>query len=264
MLTFAAFTPHPLIAIPEIGKSHTVNVRHTIRALRTIAQELHASKPDTVCIISPHAPTADNAFSINQRPRVRVEFRAFGDLVDSLAYDNDIGLGYQIREQVEDTQAMILTDEEILDYGAGVPLWYMHKVKAADMLPVTPIGTSTRSLAEHYTLGTQIDTIIGQATKRIAVIATGDLASGASHTSPLPYSKDAAAFNKQVRSHFETDNMQGLRDITDADIGSLSECGMRPLMVLLGILGDRSYGAHVIGFETALGVGYLTAQFTLR
>lgn len=264
MLAFAAFVPHPLISLPEIGKEHVAKVRHTIRAYRTLAQELYAAKPDTIFVITPHGERVDGAWTINQQPRLSLDFSAYGDLSDRLIFINDIGFGYRIKESVETTMPVSLVDAATLDYGSAIPLFHLTKRIPHETVQVAIAGISAASVADHVKFGNAINRQINLTTKRIAVIASGDLAHGSSRFGVAPYSHDAFVFNKKIRTVFETNNLRELRDLGAQPHGGIAECATRVLAVALGIIGERACTPHVLAYEAAIGVGYLTVRFDFR
>lgn len=261
MLAFAAFVPHPLISVPEIGKKSTRYVRRTVKAYAILAQELYAAKPDILFVISPHRATIGSAFTINQRPELIGEFSAYGDLSDRMVMKNDLGFGYRIKESLETKVPILLVEEQVLDYGTAIPLFHLTKKLNRDVLRVVCIGTSSASPEDHYEFGRHINRHINKTIERIAVIGSGDLSHGSSHRAVTGYSPHAAAFNKLVRAAVEQSDVRTLLSITKEQLAEVQECGLRVLMVTLGIIHDRVYRPDVKSYETSLGIGYLTVQF---
>ncbi len=264
MLAFAAFTPHPLTAIPDVGKEHRGKVQRTLRSFQTLSHELYSAQPDVIISISPHPRVAIEAFTINQRPEVIVEFSMFGNLSDRVVLKNDLELGYRIKEPVETQLPVVLTDDEHLDYGHAIPLYHLTKNFKPHMIRVIPIGASALDPKQHFSFGTLINRQIHRVTKRIAVIASGDLSHGASKRLVAGYTARAARFNHMVRVAVERMDTPALLAITAKKLATVSECGIRPLLMLLGILDERKYQSSILSYEAALGVGYLTVQFQVR
>jgi aromatic ring-opening dioxygenase LigB subunit len=261
MLAFAAFTPHPLMAIPDIGRNHVSKIRSTMKAFRELADELYAAKVDTIICISPHALAVEGAITINQRPELAIAFRSFGNLSDTVALMNDVGFGYAIKESIETTLPSVLIESEELDYGASIPLFHLIRGYVANQIRCVPIGTcDSLTLQQHYDLGTAINRKIHTTTKRIAVIASGDLSHGASKYAPGGLIASAAAFNTVLQNLFVQHNLNAVISLPLEKYPGITACALRPLALLAGILDERKYQTQVLSFETPLGVGYLTAQ----
>ncbi len=261
MLVFTAYTPHPLIAVPDIGKEHLSKIRGTMKSFREISQELYAAKVDTIIIISPHALPVEGAITINQRPELRIAFTSFGNLSDMIPVTNDIGLGYSIKESVETALPIVLIENEELDYGTSIPLFHILRGIASDGMRIVSLGTcASLDLQKHYDLGVAINRKINTTTKRIAVFASGDLSHGATKHAPGGSIPAAVPFNNLIRDILERQPMKALLTIPLEKYQGISECCLRPLAMLAGILDERQYHSRILSFETALGVGYLTAQ----
>ena len=70
-------------------------------AYKYLEAELYNSKPDIIIIISPHGKLHEEAFTINQQPELKVNFKEFGDLITEKTFLNELGLGYRIKESIE-------------------------------------------------------------------------------------------------------------------------------------------------------------------
>src|SRR3989338_1495621 len=124
MLAFASFMPHPLIAIPGVGGEHAAKVRQTVRAFREMTREFYAAQVEIVIVITPHAAAPSRSYSINQRPSVAIDFTRYGNIMEPIALMSDIGFGYRMKESLETELSVVLTEDEVLDYGSAVPLYY--------------------------------------------------------------------------------------------------------------------------------------------
>ena len=97
-IIFSAITPHPPILIPAIGKENLDQIKKTQAAYQELEQDLYASEPDSIIIISPHGLIQSDAFTINLSPEFKVNFENFGDFTTRMELAGDIGLAYKIRE----------------------------------------------------------------------------------------------------------------------------------------------------------------------
>lgn len=260
MLAFAAVVPHPLISIPEIGKQYVSKLRKTYRAFKVLGSELYSAKPDILVVISPHTSQHSGLFAVNQRPQLTIDFEKFGNLSDRFTMQNDIAFGYRIKESLETNLPIALSDDEVLDYGSAIPLFHLTAHLNRETVRVVPIGTSDLGYEIHYAFGTAINRLINTTTKRVAVVASGDLSHGVSKNGPTPYKKEAKAFNAFIKTALEKNDVQSLTGLSSDMYKDSEGCIIRPLNTLLGVLGDRSYTFDIIADETVLGIGYLTAQ----
>ncbi|MBI4091103.1 MAG: hypothetical protein HY422_03690 [Candidatus Komeilibacteria bacterium] len=261
MLVFAAFVPHPLISVPELGKGHTARIRHTLKGFKDLAAELYAAQPHTILVISQHAASVPGLFTVNQQPHLSISFASFGNLTDRLTVANNIGFGYRLKESLETSIPIALTDDNPLDYGTGIALFHMLRQIKPESVHVVSIGTAAVPLPDVYQFGRAIDRQIHLAQERIAVIATGDFAHGASRTSVGGYNPKALSFNKDIKTALEQKDIKTILLLSKARLENVAACGVQPLAALLGIMGERVFRTEIVSYEVALGVGYLTAAF---
>ena len=80
MLVFSALVPTSTLRLPSIHKEAAAKVKKTSDALDMLADELYATHPDTILLISEHPTLYDDAFSINVADPYTFDLSAFGDL----------------------------------------------------------------------------------------------------------------------------------------------------------------------------------------
>ena len=80
----------------------------------------------------------------------------------------------------------------------------------------------------------------------------------------MKYNPKASHFNKMVCTAIEAKDLKALLSVTDADRDAIHECGLKVLLMLLGIIDQRKFSPTILSYEAALGVGYLTANFDLH
>ena len=85
-LVFAAITPHPPLLIPAIGKQAIKKLAKTKAALERLEEELYLAKPDVLIILSSHARTISDAFTINYCTEYVTDLREFGDLATKVTF----------------------------------------------------------------------------------------------------------------------------------------------------------------------------------
>lgn len=262
MITFASFVPHSPLLIPEVGKENLDKLGDTIKAYQQLEHELYSAKPDVIIVISSHANNREGGFfTINQQPKLKVGFKDFGDLVTKMEFDNEIGFGYQVKESCEDFFPVMLTADEDLDYGTGVPLFYL--TQHLPDVKVISIGFADLSRSDHLHFGEIIRKQINLSGKRIAVIASGDLSHKLHKDSPAGFSPRGQEFDQAI---IKMINEKRTKDIVDMDPGLIEEageCGLRSLLILLGIIQELNYEPEQLSYQAPFGIGYLVQNFKL-
>lgn len=263
MLVFAGITPHPPIVVPTIGKDNLRFLTNTTNALRELGSELYAARPDTIIIISPHGSMLQNAFALNVMPEFLIDFEEFGDLITKFTISGDIGFSHHLKEQLETQLPVVLMSQEKLDHGVGVPLYFLTQNLDRKIIKCIPISFSLLDLNSHFEFGRKLQDEIINDTRRIAVIASGDLSHKLGKNSPAGYSPLAKDFDEELQQHIKDNDVTGILNMDRETIEEAAECGLRSFIILFGILNSIRYKTRILSYEAPFGVGYLTVNFEI-
>jgi aromatic ring-opening dioxygenase LigB subunit len=70
-IKLAGLSPHPPVAVPELGKDSLAQISNTIDSLEELAGQVKEMDPDLIITISPHGPVFSDAISIlDQQPLI--------------------------------------------------------------------------------------------------------------------------------------------------------------------------------------------------
>lgn len=226
-------------------------------------QELYAAKPDTIVIISPHGVVLLDAFLINLADRYHSDFGQFGDFSTSLEFKPNLSLieGLRMQAQAADT-ILTVASEPKLDHGATVPLYYL--TKHLQDVSLVPISYSLLDFATHIKFGEILKDEIYKTNDRVALIASGDLAHKLNKDSPAGYDPQAKVFDEKLIELLKNKDLEGILKLDHALIEAAGECGLRSILILLGVIKNTNYTPEVLSYESPFGVGYLTVQFHLQ
>lgn len=262
MIVYACFVPHPPLLIPEVGKDNIAHLKETQEAYQHLEAELYARKPDVLMVISSHSPN-QQSFSINQHPKIKINFKRFGDLITNLEFSNDLALGYKIKESTETTLPIVLTAEEAVDYGAGVPLFYLAKHLAHTQVCIVHPAKDL-DYKDHYSFGELIREELSSYQKRVAVVVAGDLSHRLHQDSPAGYSPRAQEFDQSVIKILNEKNHEALVKFDKFLAEEAKECAVKPLLILQGIIKDLNYQPEKLSYQAPFGIGYLVENFDLK
>jgi AmmeMemoRadiSam system protein B len=257
MLVFAAITPHPPIMIPNVGGDNLKQISNTVSAMEKLGDLLAEKKPDSLIIISPHGELLADAFTVNLAPAFSANFKNFGDFITEMKFPNDAVLAQMIKE--ETTLPISYSNNEELDHGAAAPLFYLTK-KNKD-LPIVPLGYSLLTYEDHFKFGVELQKIINKTDKKIALIASGDLSHRLTSKAPAGFSPKGNIFDERLISLLKEKDAQGILTFDKKLIEEAGQCGLRSILILLGVLNDIEYQPNVLSYEGPFGVGYLAANF---
>lgn len=263
MITFAAFTPHSPLLLETIGKENTKALQATLNAMHQLSEELYASRPDVLLTISTHRGAHKNAFSLNMHDEYFVDFQEFGDHGTQGEFTPDIELMTQIQRRMRnETIPFTLDSDASLDYGVGIPLTLL-----ANTLPLThtivPIAYSFLSSKSHVEFGRILKDVCARSSKRIAIIASGDLSHTLSSDAPAGFHPSGEEVDQAVLKSIENMSLSQLLSMNETQLEESQECAHRPLLILFGILEKMPIRPEILSYEHPFGVGQLVTQFHL-
>ncbi|HEY3314807.1 MAG TPA: AmmeMemoRadiSam system protein A [Bacillota bacterium] len=268
-IVMAGLSPHPPIIVPEVGQGEVARARRTREALQELARRVKAARPDTVIIISPHAPVFRDATAILAEPKLEGSFSSFGAGKVAISRENDLDLVALIEQEARKLgQHTVRIDRrtagdygisEKLDHGVLVPLYYLDE-QGVDAKLVA-MAMAYLPYEELFAFGQGIARAARESGRRVVLIASGDLSHRLLPEAPAGYDPEAKRFDQAVEEAVEKGDVERLLGI-DADlIERAGECGYRPIVMLFGALDGRRLTPEVLSYEGPFGVGYMVASF---
>src|SRR3989344_2615227 len=235
-IVFSAIIPHPPLAIPSIGKDNVKHLKKTLNSFEKIEQDLYASKPDAIIIISPHGKIIQDSINVNLYPEYTGSFEEFGDFSSKL---------------------MLKSDPKV-DYGISIPLYFLlQHMKNTPIIPITP---STMDLKTHYKVGMLLQRVISRINKRFAIICSAELSHRLTKDAPGGFSDQGEIFDKSFIELLKKHDTKGILHF-NPDLGEeASECCLKAVSIAKGIMMGMKYHMEILSYEFPYGVGYLAAE----
>ncbi len=261
----AYLLPHSPLLIPEIGRANHIFLDKTISAYNQVKEDITNAKIDTLIIFSPHINLGNACFLINCAPEMLIDFQDFGFIPPKTLIKGDVPLADQIKNVLKESAPIQVLSEATLDYGSGVPLYLL---KSQGPLPKILVISSAEELelSSHFELGQKLSSVLENSEKRIAIISSGDLSHRLKRKSPGGYSPKGPKFDNKLIEYL-SDSSSAIQNILKLDkklILDASECGLKPIVMSLGIINNRPWHADILAYQTDFGVGYLSLEFCLN
>ena len=261
MLNFAAICPHPPIIIPTIGGEEIKKVQKTINTMEKLADDFAAAKPETTIIISPHGPAQASKMTITGSPKMVGELSNFGDY-QKFRFENDLETIKQIKKASDENNLRVETiDCPILDHGTLVPLWFLTKNYRNTKL--IPMAFSFLDYRDHFNFGKTIGKLLMINNTHYAIVASGDLSHRLTKDAPAGYSLRGKEFDEKLVGLLEKNEIEAILNLDEDLIDEAGECGLRSIIILLGILSNFKHKTKILSYEGPFGVGYLVANFEI-
>lgn len=266
-VVFSAISPHSPLLIPRIGKKNLKYLNKTLYSLRYLEQELYASKPDTLIIVTPHGYIIQDAFNINLSNQYIGQFHDFGDHATTINFQGDSMVIQMIRAGNESTyfkddNPYVLTSISKVDWGVSVPLYYL--LQHLKNLPIIPIHVSHLPLEAHYHFGEFLRKKINKINKRFALIASADLSHSRKKNKNSILSDKEIHFDKKILSNLQNKNINYFLSKDKELLKYPSICGLSSIMILLGIMQGSEYHCQLLSYEYPFGVGYSVINFIIQ
>lgn len=259
-LVFSAITPHPPIIIPEIGKNELKRVQKTCAALELLNTKIVQAQPDTIILISPHAPMFPDFFAVSSTNIFSGDFQQFGDLKNYFEFKGNQKIIDSISQEMSAASLPCqLISNTNLDHGALVPLYYL--AKNLKNIKIVLLSFSMLSLKTHYKFGQILKKVINQSSEKIVVIASGDLSHRLTQDAPAGFHPDGKKFDEKLIKLLREKNNKEILNLDPQFIENAGECGLRSIVILLGTLNKLNYQPEILSYEGPFGVGYLAANF---
>lgn len=264
----AALMPHPPIAVEEIGGRELKKAEKTVQGFKETAEQLAEFKDelDLMVFITPHGPVFRSTASLIIKDKLAGNFGDFGFTKLEFREKSDTEFAEKLLANVKEKNLSLQPlrkndlknygiDQE-LDHGIMVPLNYLEK--AGIKLPLLPISIGFIPYEELYKIGQEIARTAVELDYKIAVIASGDLSHRLKKGAPAGFNPDAHLFDEKLMEYFKAKDFDSILNFDPELVEKAGECGLRPIITMLGALAEREVDLKVNSYEGPFGVGYGT------
>lgn len=254
--------PHPPLIIPQVGRGREKEIQKTIDAFEKAMRQAAELKPDTVVVVSPHATMYADYLHISPGADARGDFSNFGvpSVVVSARYDEPLAKAIEEHAQVRQLAVGFLGERDpALDHGTTIPLYFLKKYDT--QFKVVRMGVSGLSAGMHYAVGQCVKKAAEELSRRVILIASGDLSHRLAHDGPYGFSEEGPKFDAQIQTAFKTGDFLSLMQMPEEFCESAGECGLRSFWVMAGALDGFEVEPRLLSYEGPFGVGYAVATF---
>lgn len=265
MLVFAGITPHSPFLLPSIGKENLELVKQTKEAFYKLQEQLTKAAPDVIVVLSPHSKHMQtDTFNIvvshpEETGKYLANLKDFGDYTTQFNYKTDPEILHKIISLSPDFP-ISTSFSDSLDYATVVPLSYLLSPSQHNVT-VVPLSVSALDRDMHISYGKALFEIFSKSSKRVAIIASADLAHTLSEDSPAGFHESGKAFDQLVINYLKQRRLEAIPKINPEIVEEAVSCGYNVLVLLAGLISHVKYEYHEFCYESPFGVGYLTGYF---
>jgi MEMO1 family protein len=259
---FGIVSPHPPIFVPAVGGQEAHTAQASLDALASAGRALSAFAPDAIVLMSPHAPTAYDAFVIDGAASLTGSLEQFGDS-RPYQWPGDPELAQAILAGAESRDIAVIergADPRLrpgwLDHASIVPLSFIEPTRS---VPVVIVSLSWLDYENHRALGEVVRAQADALGKRVVFLASGDMSHRLIPGAAAGYSPRGAELDAAIVERVRAGNLTQLMSLDPGLVEAGGECGLRSIITLGGFAGLDPVPTRVLSYEGPWGVGYLTA-----
>jgi aromatic ring-opening dioxygenase LigB subunit len=262
MLVFAGFMPNSPLLFPSINSTRMDEIKDTKDAVRELAEDLYAVKPDTILLISEGTLVYSDAFSINVADPYITDLSELGDLGYQKKYHPDLSLIDAIQRHARQSGAALsLSTDKRLTFSSAVPLHFL--TEHLSNVRIVPVSPSELDAKTHFGFGNTLKHLALESPKRIAVIAAGDMSHALTKDAPGGFHKDAELFEDKIMAIIRERSSAGLLQLDQTLVENAQDTSYRQLAMLFGVLDGIDAIPSILSYEKPFGVGYAVVNFLL-
>lgn len=259
---FGVVSPHPPIFVPGVGGDEARDAQASLDALASAGAALRDFAPETIVLMSPHAPTVYDSFIVDSSTHVAGTLEQFGDF-DSYGWPGDPELAHAIVHDAEASGIAIVSrdvDARLkpgwLDHASIVPLSFLEPSGTA---AVVVLSLAWLGYESHRHLGEIVRRAAERLKKRVVFLASGDMSHRLKPGAAAGYSPRGAELDTAIIEHVRAGELGELMSLDPDLVEAGGECGLRSIITLGGFAGEDPVPTRVLSYEGPWGVGYLTA-----
>ena len=270
-IKFVGLSPHPPVVVQEIGEDAVKEIENTKKSMQKLAQQVKEVDPDLLITISPHGPVLRDAIAVLDQPRLKGSLAQFGAPEVSFSCplaEEFVGDLVQVAKRseiemarIEEGAARRFNIDLKLDHGVLVPLYYLQK--AGVDVPLVPLTMGMLSREDLYTFGKVIQLLAENKGYKVALVASGDLSHRLTPDAPAGYDPCGKEFDEKLIDCLDQLDVEEIMELDEDLVEKAGECGLRPIIIMLGVLDRLKSEGGVLSYEGPFGVGYGVATYQI-
>lgn len=272
-LVFACIAPHGWVVAPLISGPAGPAAQASRNGMEQLGQRMAAARPDTIVAITPHGTLVDGLFSLLHTEFVRGEtghiaFMGGNNHSFTLEFTVDRELNRAIVEaaRAHDVPvARVRHDADWvpmhLDFGSATPLWFMGAMFVPQPQVVIACGGPGLTRDQFVRLGLVVRQAAEQIGRRVAWIASADMAHAHRQNSPFGFDSAAAEFDAVIMEAVKAQDLRRLLTFDAEWVGRAKTDSFGSLLVLHGATADMPFRSEVLSYEVPTYFGLLCAAY---
>ena len=258
----AYVVPHPPLIVPAVGHGQERAIQATVDAYEEVARRIAAHAPDTIVVVSPHAPLYYDCFHVSTGDAAHGDMGRFDAWEAAMNVPCDPSFSAAVSACARARGVPIcgsgMRDGE-LDHATFVPLHFVNERYAGYRL--VRVGLSGLTPADHREVGRCIAEAACDLDRTCVLVASGDLSHKLKEDGPYGFAPEGPVFDRTVTGLLDEGDLEGLFSIDAAFRDAAAECGLGSFQIMAGALDGVPATHELLSYEGPFGVGYAVAAF---
>jgi aromatic ring-opening dioxygenase LigB subunit len=272
-LAFACVAPHGWLVVPLVSGPDGAKAAATRAGLAELGRRMEAARPDTVVVVDPHGLQVEGTVAVLDSARVRGRT---GGPRDRGATPH----GYGLEFETDRALAAALVDAARaagvpaararngldflpmeLEFGAMNPLWYLGAMFAAQPRVVVACFGPGLSRDACVGLGRAVRAAAERTGRRVALVASADLAHAHAPAGGLGFDPAAAECDAAVVAAVREGDLGRLLAFDTGWVERAKTEALEPLLALHGAVAGTALRPEVLCYEVPTYFGMLCAAY---
>ncbi|MDP4109914.1 MAG: class III extradiol dioxygenase subunit B-like domain-containing protein, partial [Bacillota bacterium] len=247
----AFIVPHPPLIVPEVGKGRETGIKSTVRAYEKIGQKIAEASPETIIVISPHSVIYGDYIHISPGRSARGSLKNFGvpGVIMEKKYDADFAEALGEEAELNGIPAGTLGERDpSLDHGVLVPLYFIDRYFKKEYKLIR-LSISGLTFLEHYRFGKCISDVSDRLSRRIVIVASGDLSHKLTPSGPYGYCAEGPEFDARAVGAMKSGDFSVFLNFGEEFCEKAAECGLRSFVEMAGALDGKAVRPDFLSYE---------------
>lgn len=257
----AVIVPHPPLIVPEVGRGQEKGIRDTVDSYHKAARFITDQRPETLVVISPHAPAYSDYIHMACGHTLRGDLKVFGGKSEITSVLDEELIAEVERRCRNDGFPAGTEGEKFapMDHGTFVPLHYVNQYSTDYRLFVCSL--SGLSGEKMYRFGSYVQEAAEALGRKVAVIASGDLSHKLKESGPYRFAPEGPRLDSVLTGIMRSGEVKAFMEV-DAKLSRLgADCGLGAFIIMAGMLHKSPVTSEFLSYEGPFGVGYAVCLF---
>ena len=270
---FTCIAPHGWLIVPLVSGSDGNKTHATRTALTEMGQRLDAARPETILIVDPHGLQIEGTIALLDTDNVHGET---GGPPNLGATAHTFSMNFAVDRELNAAIATMARHSGLpvsrvrnffdfvplgMDYGSMNPLWYLGStMMPPPKLTVVCMGPGIARSA-YLDFGRVLHAVLNDTARRVAFIASADMAHRHSPDGPYGYDVAAPECDAKIIEAAKTNTLGRLLDYESGWLDRAFTDAIEPLLILHGLTEGEELRAEVLSYEVPTYFGMLCAVF---